>query len=140
MGARILVVDDEPSVLELFRRVLSRDGHRVHVAASSEEAVSEFSRADFDLLVVDKSMPGTDGFDLLDSLRAMDPDLPAIMVTASPDPFATRRVRLQGYLPKPFQSLKQVSVTVQRVLEMASAWRRSPESRLTACAQASSSH
>ncbi|HEY8210864.1 MAG TPA: response regulator, partial [Myxococcaceae bacterium] len=126
-------VDDEPSVLELFRRVLSRDGHRVHVAASSEEAVSEFTRADFDLLVVDKSLPGVDGFDLLASLRALDPSLPAIMVTASPDPgFSTRPVRLQGYLPKPFQSLKQVSATVQRVLEMAAMFRGSRVSTLMA--------
>lgn len=125
MGARILVVDDEPSVLEIFRRVLSRDGHRVHVCASSEEAVSEFTRADFDLLVVDKNLPGLDGFDLLQSLRQVDPSLPAIMVTASPDPFSAGAGRLQGYMAKPFKSLKQVSLTVQRVLEMAELWRGS---------------
>jgi two-component system, OmpR family, response regulator len=132
MGARILVVDDEPSVLEIFRRVLSRDGHRVHVCTSPDEAVSEFSRADFDLVVVDKNLPGVDGFGLLASLREVDPGLPAIMVTASPDPFSARSAKLQGYLPKPFLSLKQVSLTVQRVLEMADLWRGSRESRLMA--------
>src|SRR5678810_112115 len=118
MSYRILVVDDEPSVLEIFRRVLSRDGHRVHVCTSSEEALSEFTRADFDLLVVDKNIPGFSGYDLLAMLRKADPNLPAIMVTASPEPLMVKTARLQGYLAKPFANLKQISVTVRRVLEM----------------------
>jgi DNA-binding NtrC family response regulator len=140
MGSRILVVDDELAVLEIFRRVLSRDGHRVHVCASSEEALSEFARADFDLLVVDKNIPGFNGYDLLATLRKVDPNLPAIMVTASPEPLMVKAARLQGYLAKPFANLRQISITVRRVLEMAELWRGSRETRLMACAQAAGSH
>lgn len=120
---RILVVDDEPSVLEMLKRVLSREGHRVHVCLSPAEALGEFARADFDLLVVDKNLPGFDGYDLLAALRKVDPDLPAILMTASPEPHVARAVRLQGYLPKPFRNLKQVRDTVRRVLELSELWR-----------------
>jgi len=123
MGGRILVVDDEASVLEMFRRVLTREGHRVHVCLSPAEALGEFTRANFDLVVVDKNLPGLNGFDLLAALRNVDPDLPAIMMTASPEPLMTRNARLQGYLPKPFKSLKQLGDTVRRVLELSELWR-----------------
>jgi DNA-binding NtrC family response regulator len=124
MGTRILVVDDEPSVLEIFKRVLSRDEHRVHVCLSPAEAIGEFARADFDLLVVDKNLPGFNGFDLLATLRKVDPDLPAILMTASPEPMPARNARIQGYLAKPFKNLKQISDTVRRVLELSELWRR----------------
>ncbi|HYV45528.1 MAG TPA: response regulator [Myxococcaceae bacterium] len=123
MGGRILVVDDEPSVLEIFRRVLCREGHRVHLCLSPAEALGEFTRADFDLVVVDKNMPALNGFDLLAVLRKVDPDLPAIMMTASPEPLLAPNAHLQGYLAKPFKSLKQISDTVRRVLELSELWR-----------------
>ena len=123
MGERILVVDDEPSVLEIFRRVLSRDGHRVHLCLSPAEALGEFARADFDLLVVDKNLPGFNGFDLLATLRKVDPELPAILMTASPEPLPVGTARVQGYLPKPFKSLKQIGDTVRRVIELSELWR-----------------
>jgi CheY-like chemotaxis protein len=123
MGSRILVVDDESSVLEIFKRVLSREGHRVHACLSPAEALGEFARADFDLLVVDKNLPGFSGYDLLATLRKVDPDLPAILMTACPEPLLSRTAKLQGYLAKPFKNLKQISDTVRRVLELSDLWR-----------------
>src|SRR5256885_9621846 len=114
MGNRILVVDDEPSVLVIFRKVLSRDGHRVHACRSAAEALSEFAQAKFDLLVVDRFLPGFNGFDLLAVLRRTEPTLPAIMVTAFPEPILAPAVRLQGFLAMPFECLKLLSATVRR--------------------------
>jgi len=123
MGGRILVVDDEASVLEIFKRVLARQGHRVHACLSPDEAIGEFARANFDLLVVDKNLPSMNGFDLLAELRKVDPDLPVILMTASPEPLLAQTVRLQGYLAKPFRNLKQITDTVRRVLELSELWR-----------------
>ena len=56
-------------------------------------------------------------------MRKVDPDLPVILMTASPEPLLAQTVRLQGYLAKPFRNLKQITDTVRRVLELSELWR-----------------
>jgi CheY-like chemotaxis protein len=61
---RVLIVDDEPDIRELFAEVLSKDGWRVDTAASGEEGLERFQSGEYDLITLDCAMPGMSGLDL----------------------------------------------------------------------------
>lgn len=116
--AHILVVDDEPAVLMLFARVLTKAGHRASVAASLTEAVSAYDREPCDLLVTDKNLPGETGFDVIRKLRERNPALPAILMTAYPEPMLGKVPPIHGYLAKPME-VPQILDAINRVLSFA---------------------
>lgn len=122
MPETILVVDDEPSVGLLLSKILEKDGYLVRVCLTPAAALDLLARERVDLLVVDKNLPGMTGFEVVNQARVKSPHLPAIMITAFPEPILAPTSRLQGYLPKPLINLQQVSETVRRVLEFAQ-WR-----------------
>lgn len=69
--ARILVVDDEPDIRTLLRIALERvDGFEVVVVASGAEAIEAFAGGGFDVVLLDVMMPGMDGLETLEHLRA----------------------------------------------------------------------
>ncbi len=91
----VLIVDDEFSVRDSLSRWMTKDGFDAVPAESAEAAMAIAKQRRFDAAVVDIRMPGTDGLDLQRSLRALDPDLEVVIITA----FATvenavRRVRV----------------------------------------------
>ena len=79
---RVLVVDDSQGVRQLVGAALSGQGFDVVVASGAAEALDELVRSDFDALVVDYQMPGPDGVELVDEVRAGSRSLPVIMVSA----------------------------------------------------------
>ena len=116
--ARILLVDDEPDMLENCSRILSRQGHTCMTAANGREALAILERERPDLLVTDLKMPEMDGMALLRHAHELDPALPVIMLTA----FATIESAVAAvkegafdYLPKDF-SVDQLRVAVERAL------------------------
>lgn len=85
MPGRLLVVDDEPSILRALRQFLSARGYEVHTASSLEQAQEELRTHRFEVVVTDLELtPGrkSGGFDLLDALRQSSPGTPAILLTA----------------------------------------------------------
>ena len=81
--ANVLVVDDQHDVADLLRTDLEAEGHRVAVAASSEEALEKFGDRRFDLAVVDVMLGADSGYELSSQLIASSPDyLPVLLVTA----------------------------------------------------------
>lgn len=83
--AHILVVDDEESIRELIKMVLERDGHAVDAAGGGREALEALGRGRYDLVILDRSMPGIGGVEVLREM-AKDPALrgvKAIMCTAA---------------------------------------------------------
>jgi len=81
--ANVLVVDDQHDVADLLRMDLEAEGHRVAVAASSEEALEKFGDRRFDLAVVDVMLGADSGYELSSQLIASSPDyLPVLLVTA----------------------------------------------------------
>lgn len=80
----ILVVDDEEAVGYVFERYLAIKGYRVSVAASGEQALDAFHADTPDLVITDYKMPGMNGDELLQRLRAVEPCLPAVMISANP--------------------------------------------------------
>jgi DNA-binding response OmpR family regulator len=70
-GARILVVDDEPSAIEILSRFLETKGHRVTGAGSAEAAADALRRESFDLVLTDVVLPGKTGLQALAELRSL---------------------------------------------------------------------
>ena len=105
--ARVLVVEDDPDIRSLVEARVRRHGHQVVVASSGEEAVDVVEKEGLpDVAVLDVSMPGMTGFELLKKLRARDDGdaLPVIFLSArvQPEDIATGQALGARYLTKPF--------------------------------------
>ena len=77
----VLIVDDEPSVLEVVSSYLRCDGHAVATAASGREALEKFRRNHFDLVVLDRVMPEMSGDQTARFIKQLNQDIPVIMLT-----------------------------------------------------------
>ena len=82
----ILTIDDDPAVTSLLKRGLSYEGYRVDVAGSGEAGLALAREHPPDLAILDIMMPGMSGLEVLQRLRAADPQLPVIMLTAKDAP------------------------------------------------------
>jgi len=84
---RILVVDDDPQLLDTLREYLDNLGNRyiVETATRGSEALRMVARARPHVVILDVEMPGMTGVQVLTSLRALDPTIPVIMLTANTD-------------------------------------------------------
>lgn len=78
---RILLVDDEEQFLELLSQRLEIRGLKVSSVTSGEEALAQVEEQNFDVIVVDLSMPGIDGIETLKQLKEKDPDAEVIILT-----------------------------------------------------------
>jgi CheY-like chemotaxis protein len=114
------VVDDDESALLLIKQVLVNAGYLVRIATNDDDAVTLFQVEPADLLLIDKNLPGTSGFNVITRLRSLYPDLPAIVVTAHPEPVLSGVTKIQGYLAKPFERLSVLTDTVANVLSLRS--------------------
>ncbi len=84
--SQVLIVDDEAIVRESVRDWLVTSGFTVSTAASGEEALEMASGQDFGVVVLDIRLPGMTGLKTLQALRALKPNIKAIMITAYPTP------------------------------------------------------
>jgi CheY-like chemotaxis protein len=120
-GLSVLIVDDDPAPLELYREILTLAGARVRVATSARAAILLVQQEVPDVLVSDIMMPGEDGYWLISALRALPADqggcVPALAVTGDPRSHSAERTREAGYdshLAKPVQ-IAEFSATVARL-------------------------
>ena len=101
----ILVVDDDAGLRRALRRVLSSHGFDVEVAAGGDEALEQLRARPYDLVVLDVMMPGSDGIEVCETLRAGGDELPVLMLTARDairDRVAGLEAGADDYLVKPF--------------------------------------
>ena len=82
MGKTILVVDDEPTIREVVRRYLERDGYQVMEAEDGPTALNILETTPPNLLILDLMLPGMDGFQIIEKLRAQSNDTPILILTA----------------------------------------------------------
>jgi DNA-binding response OmpR family regulator len=102
---RVLVIDDDPSLVNTLRRGLSYDGFAVDAATSGEQGLASARERQPDLVILDVMMPGLDGLEVLRRLRAADPKLPVLLLTAKDAPADQVRGLETGaddYVIKPF--------------------------------------
>src|SRR5690242_19668301 len=111
MAGTVLLVEDEPSVGELVRTYLTRDGYRVLWVRSGEDALVELDRHRIRMIVLDIGLPGMDGFDVCRAVRARSL-VPIVMLTArdeEPDRIVGLEVGADDYLSKPFSPRELVA-------------------------------
>lgn len=82
--SKILIVDDEAPIRALMRATLTMAGHEVVEASGGEEAIKKIKKDDFDLVVLDIMMPVTDGYEVLERMKAIPAKahIPVVVVTA----------------------------------------------------------
>jgi DNA-binding response OmpR family regulator len=117
---RILVVEDEPDMVELVRYNLEKEGYKVDAAKDGLEALDLARRAVFDLIVLDLMLPGLDGFEVLKRLRVgrTSAQTPVILLTAKggeADRVLGLELGADDYVVKPF-SPRELTARVKAVL------------------------
>ncbi|GAB3685779.1 response regulator transcription factor [Saccharopolyspora tripterygii] len=117
-GARVLVVDDEPNILELLAAALRLSGFEVRGAATGEEALREAGDFHPDILVLDVMLPDRDGFSVATELRSGGSTVPVLFLTARDaveDRIAGLTAGGDDYVTKPF-SLDEVVLRLRAIL------------------------
>lgn len=112
-GRRVLVVDDDPAIRVMVRKVLERQGFTVETANDGIEALEKLEQAVYDVLVLDLMMPRLDGFGVLDRLEgsagSTDRPTPKILVMTAAAPSLLQKLppgRVAAVLAKPFDIAK----------------------------------
>lgn len=117
---RVLIVEDDDSIANLYGRVLGNPEYRLYRAANGEEALSLVADTPFDAIVSDLVMPGMSGVDLLRSVRERDQDVPIVIVTGRPaveSAITAVECGALRYLVKPVLP-QELRKTVARALEV----------------------
>ncbi len=116
---RVLVVDDESAVRDVVCAVLDHGGYEVTAVASAEHALDRLARdADYDLVLSDIMMPGTDGLCLLDRITADFPGTPVVLITAVHDVHIATGAFRRGaadFLLKPFERNHLLHIVVRSI-------------------------
>ena len=116
--AKILIVDDEQQMRLALCETLRRAGYNTSEAESPAKAVALFRKGGYDLVVSDIRMPEMTGIELLSRLKAIDPEIPAVMITAYgtiEDAVEAMKRGASDYILKPF-SPEYLEGVVARVL------------------------
>ena len=117
--AKILMVDDDPTILSLLNKILTSKGYDVHLAENGGTAEKLLQSESFDLLVSDIKMEPVDGMQLLKRTRSLRPHVGVIMLTAYATVATAVEAMKEGafdYIPKPFK-IDELLETVRRALE-----------------------
>lgn len=97
---RILVIDDEPTALDLLRRILEFSGYEVLIASNGVQGIDIFRKSPCDLLITDMVMPKKDGLQTILELREDFPGLPVIAISGGGTISKERYLTVAGYLDK----------------------------------------
>lgn len=121
MGKKVLLIEDEPNIIEAISFILKRDGWIVATHADGTTAIAAVERHAPDVVVLDVMLPGRSGFDVLQELRADETthNLPVLMLTArgqSKDREMAERLGASRFMTKPFSN-KEVLACVQELVQ-----------------------
>jgi len=121
---RVLVVDDNASLLRFLVSAFSANGCAVSQAAAAEQALSLIADQTFDLVVSDIKMPGLSGLDVLRAVKGKQPGTPVVLITGNPSVNSAvfgLRHGAYDYLPKPF-SIREIQQLLARVRRDRQRW------------------
>lgn len=117
-NVKILVVDDEPSVLESFKMILGIKDYNVETFSGGPAALEKMEKGKYDIAFCDLKLPDMDGIEILKRLKAIDTDLEVIIVTAYATESSHANAITLGaleYLRKPFL-MEEIYELVERGL------------------------
>jgi len=116
---KILIVDDEKSILDLLNMVFKKQGYSVKNALSAEKAIELLDEDDFDLVLTDVKLPKKSGMDILKYTREKEPQIPVVMITA----YGTIKQAVEAfkagavdYVLKPFD-VEELKIIVEKGLK-----------------------
>src|SRR5262245_8847517 len=115
-GERILIVDDEDLMRELLTKILAGEQYRIFQASSAEEALQLLQEQTYDLLLTDLRLKGMNGLQLLSEVRAFDPEIVVIVMTAYASVETAVEAMRKGaydYITKPFIN-EEIRVMLRR--------------------------
>jgi DNA-binding NtrC family response regulator len=118
-GKSILVIDDEPGMRDLVTRLFTEAGYSAASAPDGPSGLKAARDGEFDLVVLDMSLPGMNGLEVLNGIKETAPDVPVIMVTAygsTKTAIDALRLGAYDYITKPFE-LDELQVVAERALE-----------------------
>ena len=109
MRKRVLLIEDEPNIIQAISFILSRDGWTVDTHADGKTAIAEVARREPDIVILDVMLPNRSGFDILQDLRAAPEteNLPVLMLTArgqKRDRELAERFGASRFMTKPFSN------------------------------------
>ena len=114
---RVLVVDDDPEIGTLFRRVLGNRSQTVTVARDGYEALERVNQEKYDLVFLDVKLPGMDGVETLEKIKSISPDSIVVMMSGySVEEEIKKAIDMgaQDFLTKPFEDMDQI-MTIEEV-------------------------
>ncbi len=109
MSKHVLLIEDEPNIIEAVSFLLSRDGWTVSTHSNGHDAVDVINTKQPDLLILDVMLPGRSGFDILADVRSTEQsaDIPVLMLTARGQPKdreMAQRLGATRFMTKPFSN------------------------------------
>lgn len=117
--ARLLIAEDEERMRRLLAMLLANANHEIDTAADGREAWDKIQAAPPDVLITDLRMPHKTGLELIGDVRAADPDLPIIVITAFgsiDSAVEAMRAGASDYITKPFEEAR-IKLAIERALE-----------------------
>jgi len=127
-GEKILIVDDEESMIQFLSILLTKEGYEVQVARSGREALQRAEEDGFDVVVTDIKMPGDiDGLGVLSGVKKIDPSVPVVIRTA----FASQKSAIEALNRGAYQYLEKTAKNdeIRLVIKNALAMRREQKER-----------
>lgn len=116
---KVLIVDDEPAIVELCTRLLSKEGYIVHTASNGQEALDLFRREPVDLLLTDIRMRGMSGLELIDAAKKHDPGVAIVVITGHGTiniAIESLKLGTLGFVIKPF-TMDELLTSVRHATE-----------------------
>jgi DNA-binding NtrC family response regulator len=116
---KVLVVDDDPQVCKTVSMILQEHGYHVQAFTQARQAIQAVRKAPFDIALVDIKMPDLNGLELVEKIKAEDPKVAPLVMTAYPDiqtAAETMRLGARDYITKPFRE-DQLLTAVERIAQ-----------------------
>ncbi len=113
---KIMVVDDDDNILEVFRDIFTDSQFEVFTALNGPAAIAEFQHQRYDLAFIDILMPGMNGLEVLEALLQINPDFVAIMISGFRDETKLEealKIGAKYYLYKPFDAHDIFSIALK---------------------------
>ena len=114
----IIIIDDDKFILNVFSRILQKQGYNVDVVETGQETLEKINEKKYDLALIDVNLPDINGIDLVSKLNSINPDLIKIVITGFPSIEDATSAMDQGviaYLVKPVKSEELIELIAKKL-------------------------